>query len=236
MRYIEGIDRKRIAYPEYIDDYITDDNPVRVIDAFVDSLDLVELGFRNAIPSHTGRLGFDRKDLLRLYIYGYMNKITSSRRLEAEATRNIELMWLIRKLRPDFKTIANFRKDNKDAIQKVFKQFIALCKQWDLFGMEVVAVDGSKFRASNSKKNNLNQKNLARKIKYLEEKIQEYMAQTDENDNQEESIKKPNAQEIKERIKELKTRKELYENYQQELKKKIQTKSPLSIQMQDSWL
>ncbi|MBZ4647185.1 MAG: hypothetical protein JG777_2674 [Clostridia bacterium] len=140
MRYIEGIDRKRkISYPEYIDDYITDDNPVRVMDAFVDSLDLVQLGFKNATPAHTGRLGFGPKDLLKLYIYGYMNKITSSRKLEAEATRNIELMWLIRKLRPDFKTIADFRKDNKDAIQKVFKQFVALCKQWDLFGMEVVA-------------------------------------------------------------------------------------------------
>ncbi|WHH60670.1 transposase [Petroclostridium sp. X23] len=208
MRYIEGIARKRkIAYPEYIDDYITDDNQVRVIDAFVDTLDLVQLSFKNATPSHTGRLGFNPKDLLKLYIYGYMNRITSSRRLESEATRNVELMWLIRKLRPDFKTIADFRKDNKDAIQKVFKQFVALCKQWDLFGMEVVAVDRSKFRASNSKRNNFNQKNLARKIKYLEEKIQEYMTQLDENDICEESIRKLDAQEIKDRIKELKARK-----------------------------
>jgi transposase len=198
MRYIEGIDRKRkISYPEYIDDYITEDNPVRVIDAFVDSLDMVELGFKNAIPSHTGRLGFDPKDLLKLYIYGYMNRITSSRRLEAEATRNIELMWLLRRLKPDHKVIADFRKNNKDAIQKVFKQFVALCKQWDLFGMEVVAIDGSKFRASNSKKNNFNEKNLARKIKYLEEKIQKYMTQTDENDSCKESSRKPSTQEIK---------------------------------------
>ena len=130
MRYIEGIDRKRkIAYPEYIDDYITDDNTVRVIDAFVNSLDIIELGFKNATPSDTGRLGFNPRDLLKLYIYGYMNRITSSRRLETEANRNIELMWLIRKLRPDFKTIADFRKDNKSAIEKVFKQFVALCKR-----------------------------------------------------------------------------------------------------------
>lgn len=219
MRYIEGIDRKRkIAYPEYIDDYITDDNPVRVIDAFVDALNLEPMGFKNITPSHTGRPGFNPKDLLKLYIYGYMNRITSSRRLESEAIRNVELMWLIRRLRPDYKTIADFRKDNKDAIQSVFKQFVALCKQWDLFGMEVIAVDGSKFRASNSKKNNLNQKSLARKIKYLEEKIQEYMTQINENDRYEESIRRPDAQEIKEKIKELKFRKEQYENVLQELK------------------
>lgn len=221
MRYIEGIARKRkIAFPEYIDEYITEDNPVRVIDEFVNSLDISDMGFKNAVPSNTGRPGFDPRDLLKLYIYGYMNRITSSRRLEAEAGRNIELMWLVRKLKPDFKTIADFRKNNKGAMEKVFKQFVALCKQWDLFGAEVIAVDGSKFRACNSKKNNFNKKNLTRKIKYIEEKIQKYMSQIDENDDCEETSRRPDAKEIKERPKELKNRKEKYESYQQELKEK----------------
>lgn len=221
MRYIEGIDRNRqIAFPEYIDDYITEDNPVRVIDAFVMSLDMNELGFENAEPSELGRPGFDPRCLLKLYLYGYMNKIRSSRKLEAEATRNIELMWLLRKLKPDFKTIADFRKNNKEAINKVFKQFIALCKQWDLFGAEVVGVDGSKFRASNSKKNNFNAKNLNRKIKYIEEKIQKFMSEIDENDECEESSRKPGSEEIKEKINELKKRKEIYESYKEEIKDK----------------
>lgn len=219
MRYIEGVDRKRkISFPEYIDDYITDDNPVRVIDTFVDSLDMVELGFENANPPDTGRPGFDSRVLLKLYIYGYMNRIASSRRLEAETSRNIELMWLLRKLKPDHKVIADFRKDNKEAIKKVFRQFVALCKQWDLFGMEVVAVDGSKFRACNSKKKNFNEKNLARRIKYIDEQIQKYMKETDKNDDCEQTSRKPSPKEIEDRLRDLKRRKALYESYQKELK------------------
>lgn len=215
MRYIEGVDRKRkISFPEYIDDYITDDNPVRVIDTFVDSLDMVELGFENANPPDTGRPGFDSRVLLKLYIYGYMNRIASSRRLEAETSRNIELMWLLRKLKPDHKVIADFRKDNKEAIKKVFRQFVALCKQWDLFGMEVVAVDGSKFRACNSKKKNFNEKNLARRIKYIDEQIQKYMKETDKNDDCEQTSRKPSPKEIEDRLRDLKRRKALYESYQ----------------------
>jgi transposase len=221
MRYIEGIDRRRkISFPEYIDDYITEDNPVRVIDAFVDSLDIEGLGFKNAKPSDTGRPGYDPRALLKLYVYGYLNRINSSRKLETETYRNIEVMWLLRKLKPDHKVISDFRKDNKEAINKVFKQFIALCKQWELFGMEVVAVDGSKFRACNSKKNNFNEKNLTRRIKYIDEKIQKYMSEIDETDECETTGRKPGIQEIKGRISELKKRKELYEGYEEELKKK----------------
>ena len=139
MRYIEGINRKsKIAFPEYIDDYITEDNPVRIIEAFVESLNMIELGFTNAIPKDKGRPGYDPKDLLKLYIYGYMNKITSSRNLEKATQTNIEVMWLLRRLSPDFKSISDFRKDNKKTIKLVFNQFVALCKEWGLFGKEEI--------------------------------------------------------------------------------------------------
>jgi len=221
MRYIEGVNRKRrISFPEYIDDYITDNNPIRVIEAFVDSLNLNELGFKNTDISSTGRPGYNPADMLKLFLYGYMNRIASSRRLEAEAGRNIELMWLLRKLKPDYRTIAEFRKQNKDAIQEVFHQLVSLCKGWDLFGMEVVAVDGSKFRASNSKKNNFNKKNLDRKLKYIDEKLQEYMSELEQNDDSEISSREPDKEEIKEKIKELRRRKETYQSYQDELKDK----------------
>jgi transposase len=220
MRYIEGINRKsKIAFPEYIDDYITEDNPVRIIEAFVESLNMIELGFTNAIPKDKGRPGYDPKDLLKLYIYGYMNKITSSRNLEKATQTNIEVMWLLRRLSPDFKSISDFRKDNKKTIKLVFNQFVALCKEWDLFGKEVVAVDGSKFRASNSKKNNFSTKSLNRKIKYLEEKIEKYMTEIEENDDEESLDRKPGKEEIKEKIKELKERKEKYEAYKEEMEK-----------------
>lgn len=221
MRYIEGVNRKRrISFPEYIDDYITENNQVRVIDAFVDSLNLDELGFKKAEEIKTGRPGYNPADMLKLFMYGYMTRNTSSRRLEAEAGRNIELMWLLRKLKPDYRTIAEFRKQNKDAIQKVFHQLVALCKDWDLFGMEVVAVDGSKFRACNSKKNNFNEKNLKRKIKYIDDKLQEYMTEMDENDKNEVSSRTPDREEVKKRVNELKKRKETYQNYQDKIKNK----------------
>ncbi len=220
MRYIEEINRKsKIVLPEYIDDYITEDNPVRIIDAFVESLNLVELGFANAIPENKGRPGYNPADLLKLYIYGYMNRITSSRNLEKAAQTNIEIMWLLKRLTPDFKTISEFRRKNKEAITKVFKQFTALCKEWNLFGKEIVAVDGSKFRASNSKKNNFSAKSLNRKIKYLNEKIGKYMKELKENDEKEASDRKLTKEEIKEKIRELGKRKAKYEAYQEEIEK-----------------
>ncbi|WP_049765309.1 transposase [Alkaliphilus metalliredigens] len=193
MRYIEDIHRKsKIVFPEYIDDYITEDNPVRMIDAFVDTLDIVELGFKNAVPQKKGRPGYNPKYLLKLYIYGYMNKITSSRKLEKATQTNIEL---------------------------IFKYFVSLLNEWDLFGKEIVAVDGSKFRACNSKKNNFSTKNLNRKIKYLEEKIEKYMIEIEKNDNTELSTAKPTKEEIQSKIKELKERKTRYEAYKKEIEK-----------------
>ena len=159
MTYVKGEDRNQITlFPEAIDDYITEDNPVRVIEAFVNSLDMQKLGFQKAEPKNIGRPAYDPRDLLKLYLYGYLNRVRSSRRLEAEAGRNLELLWLLRKLKPDFKTIADFRKDNSKALKGVFKQFTLLCKDWDLYSKEVIAVDGSKFRASNSKRNNFNKR------------------------------------------------------------------------------
>lgn len=172
MAYIQGEDRNQITlFPEAVDDYITSDNPVRVIEAFVNSLDMQELGFKRAEPGDMGRPSYDPRDLLKLYLYGYLNRIRSSRRLETEAGRNLELFWLLRKLKPDFKTIADFRKDNAKAIKGVFRQFTLLCKQWELYGGQVIAVDGSKFRASNSKRNNYNEKKIKRHLKYIDEKI-----------------------------------------------------------------
>lgn len=218
MRYIEGVNRKRrIAFPECIDDYITDNNPVRVIEAFVDSLNLNDLGFKRANASSTGRPGYNPADMLKLFLYGYMNRITSSRRLEVEASRNIELMWLLRKLKPDYRTIAEFRKQNKEAIQKVFHELVSLCKEWNLFSMEVVAVDGSKFRACNSKKNNFNEKSLDRKLKYIDKKLQEYMSEVEQNDDNEVNNRTPDKEEIKKKIGELRRRKETYQAYQDEL-------------------
>jgi transposase len=218
MAYITGEDRNQITlFPEAIDDYIAADNPVRVIEAFVNSLDMQELGFQRAEPNNIGRPGYDPRDLLKLYLYGYLNRIRSSRRLETEAGRNLELLWLLRKLKPDFKTIADFRKDNPKALKGVFKQFTLLCKNWDLYGKEVVAVDGSKFRASNSKRNNFNQKKIQRHLKYIDEKINRYLNELDSNDKDEADIRVPSAEEIQQRIEELKSRKEKYIALQQQM-------------------
>lgn len=211
MRYIEGADRNQITlFPESIDEYICEDNPVRVIDEYVEQLDLGKLGFITACAM-TGRPPYNKKDILKLYLYGYMNRIRSSRRLEHEAARNIEVIWLIRKLKPDFKTIADFRKDNKKGLKAVFRDFTKLCDEWELFGKELVAIDGTKFRASNSKRNNYNEKKLDRHIKYIEEKIDKYMQELDEGDNDESCDRKPDAGEIQKRIHELKERKEKHE-------------------------
>jgi transposase len=151
-RFIEGEDRSQITlFPERLEDYVAEDNPVRVVDAFVDQLDLFGLGFYRVSPRATGRPGYHPSMLLKLYIYGYLNRVQSSRRLEREAGRNVELMWLTGRLTPDHKTIANFRKDYGRAIRKVCVQFVSLCRQLDLFADACVAIDGSKFKAVNAR-------------------------------------------------------------------------------------
>jgi len=221
MAYIKGEDRYQITmFPESIDEYITEENPVRLIEAYVEGLNLENFGFIGTNPTAVGHPSYDPKDKLKLYLYGYLNRIRSSRRLEDEAARNIEVIWLLKRLRPDFKTIADFRKDNKKALKAVFRDFNKICDEWGLFGKELVAIDGSKFRACNSKKNNYSVKKLDRHLKYIDEKIDKYMKELDEKDIAESSDRKPDLKEIKERIEELKNRKVKYENYKKDLEEK----------------
>ena len=220
MSYISGEDRNQnILFPESLEEYITPDNPVRIINEYVTQLDLQKLKFTHASPKEKGRPPYHPGDMLRIYLYGYLNHIRSSRRLETEAKRNVELMWLLRKLKPDFKTIADFRKDNKKALVQVFRDFTRLCSNWQLFGKELIAIDGSKFRASNSKRNNYSKKKLARHINYINEKIAGYLTELDEADQAEAQDRKPDAKEIKERIAQLKEKKAKYQDYQDNLEK-----------------
>ena len=162
MTHIPGIDRSQVLLlPEAVDDYVGRDNPVRFIDAFVDGLDLAAAGFERAAPKATGRPGYDPADLLKLYIYGYLNRVRSSRRLEAESKRNLEVIWLLRRLSPDFKTIADFRRINRAAFRQVFREFVRLCRELELFGRELVAVDGTRIKAVNSRERNFTKAKLA---------------------------------------------------------------------------
>jgi len=185
-RFIEQQERSQVTlFPERLDDYVNEDNPVRVVDVFVESLHLATLGFEGATPAKTGRPAYHPAVLLKLYIYGYLNRIQSSRRLEREAQRNVELMWLTGRLTPDFKTIANFRKDNGPAIRNVCKEFILLCRKLDLLTDATVAIDGSKFKAVNNRDKNFTQAKLQRRMKELEESIAGYLEEMDTADRQE---------------------------------------------------
>ena len=157
-RFIEGENRSQSTlFPERLDDYIAEDNAVRVVDAFVDKLDLKQLGFDRAEPSDTGRPGYQPATMLKIYVYGYLNRIQSSRRLERESYRNVELIWLTGRLMPSFKTIADFSKDNKQAIRRVCVEFVGVCRELELFSATLVAIDGSKFKAVNSRDKNFTQ-------------------------------------------------------------------------------
>jgi transposase len=172
MEFINGESRRQIILmPDCIDDYIQDSNSARVIEAYINSLDLVELGCTRQQPNATGRPMYDPKDLLKLYLYGYMNKIRSSRRLETESGRNLELIWLLRTLCPDHKTIAEFRRQNGEALKNLFKGFVKVCVKLGLYGKELLAIDGSKFKAGNSKERNYTEGKLNDRIEHLENKI-----------------------------------------------------------------
>ena len=184
-RFVEGEDRSQSTLlPERLDDYVTEDNPVRVVDVFVDNLDLATLGFDRAIAQATGRPGYHPATLLKIYIYGYLNRVQSSRRLEREAQRNIELMWLTGRLAPDFKTIADFRKDNGAAIRKVCREFVVLCRQLNLFSQALVAIDGSKFKAVNNRDRNYTRAKVQRRIEQIEESVARYLSELDSADRQ----------------------------------------------------
>jgi transposase len=187
--YITGLDRRQlILFPDTLDAYVDEENPVRFIDAFVERLELKALGFDHCEPVEAGRPSYDPGDMLRLYIYGYLNQVRSSRRLERECHRNVEVMWLMKRLAPDFKTIADFRKDNVGCIKHVFKEFIYICKSLDLFGGELVGIDSSKFRAVNSRKRNLNRQTLKMNLKRVEERVEVYLRQLEENDRLDQDV------------------------------------------------
>ena len=183
MTHLTGPDRSQLLLlPEAIDDYVGPDNAVRFIDAFVDGLDLTAAGFIRVAPAKTGRPGYPPGDLLKLYIHGYLNRVRSGRRLEAECHRNVEVIWLLRTLKPDFKTIADFRADNRAAFKSVFRQFTLLCKRLDLFGRELLAVDGTRIKAVNNKDRNFTRNSLETFIKAADERLADYLARLDEGD------------------------------------------------------
>jgi transposase len=185
-RFVAGADRGQTTLlPECLDDFIGESNPVRVIDAFVDALDLAELGFDGVVPEATGRPSYHPSALLKLYIYGYLNRVQSSRRLEREAGRNVEAMWLLGRLVPDHKTIADFRKDNGSAIRKVCARFVELCREMGLLTKASVAIDGSKFKAVNNRDRNFTRAKVERRRAQLEESVARYLSQLDTADRQE---------------------------------------------------
>ena len=201
MTHIPGSDRSQLLLlPEAIDDYVAADNPVRFIDAFVDTLDLKAAGFARVEAKATGRPGYAPGDLLKLYIYGYLNRIQSSRRLERETNRNIELMWLTGRLTPDFKTIADFRRDNGPAIRAACAQFLVLCRQFNLFTRAVVAIDGSKFKAVNNRDKNFTVAKVAKRIEQVEASIERYLTALDHADRQDNDVAEAKAARLQEKI------------------------------------
>ena len=187
-RFVEGVDRGQATlFPECLEDWIEEDNPVRVIDAFVEKLDLFRLGFDGVAPEATGRPSYHPAVLLKLYIYGYLGRVQSSRRLEREAERNVEVMWLTGRLIPDHKTIADFRKDSGPAIKQVCVQFVELCRLMGLLTNASVAIDGSKFKAVNTRDKNFTRGKVERRRAQLEQSVARYLAQLDTADRQEPS-------------------------------------------------
>jgi len=204
-RFIQGEHRGQgTLLPESLDDYVSDTNPVRVVDVSRRT-QLGQSRFEGAIPADTGRPAYHPAILLKIYIYGYLNRIQSSRRLEREAQRNVELMWLTGRLMPDFKTIANFRKDNSKSIRGVCRQFVMLCQQLGLFGEHLVAIDGSKFKAVNNRDRNFTSAKLKRRMEEIESSINRYLVALDAADRQEPTASEPSAVRLEEKIAKLKT-------------------------------
>jgi transposase len=220
MSYLRGPDRTEVQLlPPCLDDYVAANAPARFIDAYVEGLDFQALGFQRAQPAATGRPPYHPADLLKLYLYGYLNRVRSSRRLEAEAARNLELIWLLRDLRPDFKTIADFRKDNRAAFKPLFKQFNLLCRQLGLFGAELVAIDGSKFKAVNNTRRHYTQEQLQALLQKVETRIDEYLSELDRQDTEAEGVPAPpSRQALREQIARLKERQGRYDELLGELK------------------
>lgn len=207
MNHITGTPREQlIMFPDAIEDYISPENPVHFLDAFVDTLDMSTLGFQHAAPKETGRPPYQPKDLLKLYLYGYLNRIRSSRLLERESTRNLEVMWLLKRLSPDHKTISRFRQQHSDAMRSVFKQFVLICQKASLFGSELVAIDSTKFTASNARDRVKTREQLDKSLQRIHQSITEYLTQLEENDQRENTAEKPpvSKESLQQKITELK--------------------------------
>jgi transposase len=208
-RFVQSEDRTQDSFlPSRLEDYVTGENPVRVIDVFVEKLDLGKLGFAGMQPEATGRPAYHPSTMLKIYLYGYLNRIQSSRRLERETQRNVELMWLIGRLMPDFKTIANFRKDNGPAIRGACRQFIVLCRQLNLFSEAVVAVDGSKFKAVNNRDRNFTSAKVQKRMEQIEASINRYLTALDTADREDAAAALNKPGKLKEKIEALKKRME----------------------------
>lgn len=219
MAHLTGTDRLQLSMmPLSLDEMVAQDNPVRIIDLFVNRFDFVKLGFARAIPAAEGRPAFAPADLMKLYLYGYLNRIRSSRKLEKECERNLELIWLLKGLHPHFRTIASFRSSHAVQIKNFFREFVLLIKGWDLIEGKLIAIDGTKFRAQNAKKNNFNHDKINRQIEYIDNKINGYISTLDENDKSENGERKLNVDDIKKRIQTQQQRKKKYEALAQQLK------------------
>ena len=203
--FVEGVDRSQSSlFPAELEDYVAEDNPVRAVDAFVDGLDLGNLGFGQVIPLAKGRPCYHPATLLKIYIYGYLNRVPSSRRLEREWQRNIELVWLTGQLAPDFKTIADFRKDNGKAIREVCRTFVALCRELGLLSVASVAIDGSKFKAVNARDKNFTEAKMKRRLERIDESIARYLAQLETADRHGDAVPEAKLARLKDKITKLK--------------------------------
>ena len=219
MSHLTGTHREQLnMFPLSMDEMVDQENPVRVVDLFVNRFDFVKLGFAHAIPAGEGRPPFAPADLMKLYLYGYLNRIRSSRKLEKECERNIELIWLLKGLRPRYHTIADFRSSHAVQIKNFFREFVLLLKGWDLIEGKLIAIDGSKFRAQNAKKNNFNEDKINRQVEYIDNKITEYVTALDENDKAGSGDRKLNVRDIKKKIETQLLRRNKYESLREELK------------------
>ncbi|AYC31803.1 IS1182 family transposase [Pseudomonas cavernae] len=217
-RFIEGESRAQVSLlPECLDDYITDENPIRVVEAFVEQLDLAGLEFSGATPATTGRPSYHPAVLLKIYLYGYLNRIQSSRRLERECQRNLELMWLTERLAPDFKTIADFRRDNGKATRNVCRQFVVLCRNLDLFSQSIVAIDGSKFKAVNNRDRNFTKAKLRARMEQIEKSIDRYLAAMDTADRTQSDVVEAKTSRLQDKIEKLKQQMQALKEMEQQL-------------------
>ena len=218
MAHISGEDRSQVLLLlDAVEDYVGPDNPVRFIDAFVDSLDLEASGFGHVRPRETGRPGYDPADLLKLYIYGYLNRVRSSRRLEAETHRNLEVIWLMRRLRPDFKTIADFRRDNRPAFREVFRAFVRVSRELDLYGRELIAVDGTCIKAVNHRDRNFTQAKLKSELQRIDARLERHFERMNEADAEEGGCGTQSDPRLQEKIESMRKKKERLEGYRKSL-------------------